>query len=580
MRRLTPLIAVLAFLRLGDCTRAQQENVVVLPPFIVEEETKGQPWRYAQMPGFEILARCSDRTTRDLAEAHYRLHHLLELLLPERLQLAFAIPRVLIFYDEDLQSAASREVIASMLQRAEKAAPPVELLRVEPGQFALRGPYVPSLTARRINFLPNLRLWDKDAMSVFALVREGAFDTDRLMLTRDYVSYLLLNRAPELPWWFVGGVLGLYDQVEYDTGSLTLDPIVWISEKQTDALKRDPKTAPAPVPLAEFFTRVPPHSTPEEEARRQVWISQCALLVRWALDGRTPEQREAFWDFVDQAASGVTPAAFERCFGIDFATADAQLAAYLPTAVRKSITLRPAHPVKAPTITLRNASEAEIARIKGDWERLEVGFVRSRMPAYADKYLEQARRTLHHGYDSDAHNPRLLAVLGLCESDAGDEADARKFLEAAAQLGPLRPRAAYELARLRFAEAEAAPAGADGRLSVAQINKILTPVFAVREQAPALPEIYDLIAQVWERSAYQPTQLHLGVLYEGVCIFPRRSQLVYRTAALYTDRGYAAEAAKLIRLGLMVATDDAEHERFTQLQTKLAASQPPADHVP
>ena len=38
------------------------------------------------------------------------------------------------------------------------------------------------------------------------------------------------------------------------------------------------------------------------------------------------------------------------------------------------------------------------------------------------KYLEQARRTLKRGYDRDERDPRLLAVLGLCEIDAGNDA--------------------------------------------------------------------------------------------------------------------------------------------------------------
>lgn len=79
---------------------------------------------------------------------------------------------------------------------------------------------------------------------------------------------------------------------------------------------------------------------------------------------------------------------------------------------------------------------------------------------------------------------------------------------------------------------------------------------------------------MWGRAAYQPTRRHLAVLDDGVRLFPRRSQLVYRTAALYTDQGFTTEATDLIRLSLLVATGDAERERFTQLQTQLAAAAP------
>jgi hypothetical protein len=94
----------------------------------------------------------------------------------------------------------------------------------------------------------------------------------------------------------------------------------------------------------------------------------------------------------------------------------------------------------------------------------------------------------------------------------------------------------------------------------------------VREQPPPLPEVYDLIAQVWERAAFQPTRGHLDVLEDGVRLFPRRSGLIYRAAALYADHGYADEATKLIGLGRLVAKDAGERERFAQLEARLAAS--------
>jgi hypothetical protein len=310
--------------------------------------------------------------------------------------------------------------------------------------------------------------------------------------------------------------------------------------------------------------------------RRKTWVAQCALVVRWVLDAHPLAEREKFWDLVARGAGGITATSFQASLGIDFATADAQLAAYLPTAVRKTLTLKPAKPIKPPTLALRDATDVELARLKGDWERLEVGFVKKSTPELADKYLEQARRTLRRPYDRDAREPRLLAALGLCECDAGDDHAARDFLESAARLGVLRPRAAYELARLRFAEAVASPEEADGRLSTAQVAKIFTPLFAVREQAPPLPEVYELIAHVWARSAYRPTRNHLAVLDEGVRLFPRRSELVYQTAALYAHNGLDAESADLVKLGLLIAPAGTDHDRFAQLEAQLAAAAPAA----
>jgi hypothetical protein len=570
MLRLRLLLILCALLAPLVAARAQDDSAVPLPPFIVEEATKGPPWRYAELPGFEILSRCSDRTTRDLAAAHYRLHHLLNELVPERLQVTFTLPRVIIFYDEALQSAASQEVIADMLSKSAKES--ADLTPVVPMQIGSRGLTVNVPSARRVNFLPNLRLWDADSMVVFAIVREGSYDSDRLVLTPDYLKYLLLNRTPSLPAWFAAGVLALYDRTDYETNALGLRPLRWISDAQTSVVKDDPKKATAPLPLAQFFLGgVPARSEADGDARREWWVAQAALIVRWALDGKTPAQRAAFFDFVAQAAEEpVNERTFRDFFGVDFATADAQLAAYLPTAVRKSLTLKPERALKVPAMGLRNATDTEISRLKGDWERLEVGFVKKRSAELAAKYLEQARRTLGRAYEHGAREPQLLANLGLCECEAGDDVRARDYLEAAAQRGPIRPRANYELARLRLAAAEAAPADADGKLTAAQLTQVFTPLFAARAQQPPIPEVYELIARGWSRSAVPPSRGHLAVLDEGVRLFPRRLELIYRTAALLTERNFSADAAAMSEFGLHMAKDDADRARFVELQGKLA----------
>ena len=112
-------------------------------------------------------------------------------------------------------------------------------------------------------------------------------------------------------------------------------------------------------------------------------------------------------------------------------------------------------------------------------------------------------------------------------------------------------------------------------LSTTQIADVFTPLFAARAQSPAMPEVYDLIARVWVRSAFKPTHGHLAVLDEGVLLFPRRSTLVYATAELYARNGFLAEASELIKLGLVVAADAVDRERFAQLQQRLPAAPAP-----
>ena len=543
------------------------DEVVALPPFIVEEPTKGPPWRYAEMPGFEILSRCGDNTTRELAAAHARVHQLLALILPESLQVSFAVPKKLIFYDAALQPAASQEVIAGMLRREPKdAAAPVEAF--PPGVRGIR--FQPP--QRRYSFMPNLRLWDTDAMAVFAIVKVNATDLDRMALTSDYVAYLLTSRTPALPTWFIAGVLSLHEQADFNGNDLTLPAGLWISAADTEALKEDPKTAPALLPLQEVLRGPAPSRDDGGRERFRIWRSEATLFVRWALDGG-PARREALWKWVDRAsAEGSSEALFQECFGLSLAAAGEQLTAYLPVAVRKTLRLRLERSWKPPALRLRNATEEEIARVKGDWERLEIAYVRSKTPELAPKYLEQARRTLMRAYEHDERAPGLLAVLGLCEVDAGNDAGARGFLEAAAAGGMVRPRAWFELARLRFAECRAHPAAADGKLSVEQASDVLAPLFRARSQLPPLATVYELIASVWLDCEIKPSRGHLAVLDEGVHLFPRRVELVYRAAELYAQNGFAPEAATLVELGRQIAPDDATRARFTRLLPEAPAA--------
>jgi hypothetical protein len=167
----------------------------------------------------------------------------------------------------------------------------------------------------------------------------------------------------------------------------------------------------------------------------------------------------------------------------------------------------------------------------------------------------------------------LLAVMGLCEVDADSDDAARAFLEEAATRAPsLRPRAWYELARLRFAALSARRTSAKSGLARDQADSVLTPLAAARERDPPLPEVYELIAEVWAASAHAPTRADLAVLEAGVRLFPRRTQLVYRTAELNLRHGFTDTARWLVTLGVTLAPDAAARARFETLQARVNAA--------
>jgi hypothetical protein len=79
-----------------------------------------------------------------------------------------------------------------------------------------------------------------------------------------------------------------------------------------------------------------------------------------------------------------------------------------------------------------------------------------------------------------------------------------------------------------------------------------------------------------------PTAGHLGVLDEGVRLFPRDRELVYADAALKLRAGLGAEAASLINLGLRLAPTGEMRDKFEALKSALPlpATVPPAVTTP
>lgn len=86
-----------------------------------------------------------------------------------------------------------------------------------------------------------------------------------------------------------------------------------------------------------------------------------------------------------------------------------------------------------------------------------------------------------------------------------------------------------------------------------------------------MPEVYELIADVWLNCSYVPTPAHLGIVTEGLTLFPRRVPLLLRAAQLYLERGALPEATAYIGAGLRLADNDADRARFTALQSRLPA---------
>lgn len=265
------------------------------------------------------------------------------------------------------------------------------------------------------------------------------------------------------------------------------------------------------------------------------WSGQCYAFVHMCLYGLGKKYQNGFIEFAKRALAGpVDENDFKQCFGRSHRQMAVTLRGYIDFSSYQYVLFKaprgtPGLPDPEP-VELREATQAEIGRIKGETLRLAGHFAESREALIAP-YLRRDR------------DPGLLASLGLLESLEGRAERARKFLEAAARTGAVRPRAYVELARLRLAEALENPRGRDGKLAVSQVADVLQPLFIARNQPPQMAEVYSMIGYTWLQSAVAPKPGNLEVLIEGAMRFPRSTEVTRQAAELYARHGDDAETA-------------------------------------
>lgn len=508
------------------------EMTVKLPPFVVEQ-TGGAKWRYGEIPGCEILARCDDATTERTVLAFHRANQLLSLILPDRFQIKTEATKTLILYDEKLWPLAKREAFANMLlsnpslaleESVESAIHQGSVRKnLSPGTQLLASES-PTRTPSP-SFFNNLQLSDADSMAIFAMVSDARIDPWDTILTPAYVGNVVNARSPSFPAWFRCGFLGIYTALKYKDNTLAGRSSGWEERKHSYAEDRS-NVAGQIIPLGDFLGM----SAQGEGPKPPLWAAEAELFVSWGMDPDDSNRVDGFWDFVEHCCTHpATESFFRKCFGLGFAEATSQMAAYRTHIMRWNLDKKLG---EIPPLQLRDAAPGEIARIKGEWERLETRYVRKNLPDLEDTYVRQARRTLLRAFDQGDRDSRLLATLGLLELDAHNKTSARIYLEDAVNQSVIRPRAYFELAQLRYDELLARSTRNDRKLGAAQADLILAPLVAVHRQAPPLPQVYELMADVCINCAIPPDSRVMTALEEGVKLFPADNELVSRMAIL------------------------------------------------
>ncbi len=527
---------------------------VELPPMLVEESVSTAPWYYVKAGGTEFLSRCSTSTTRSFVEAWLRQMELVRVLVPEEFLARLEVPTIFVLYAQDLDQTVSAEI-----QR--------ELNAADERRAGAGGP-----RSGGANIAPSMRLADRDMHASIAYIDESLFDAETLSVSPGHVYYLLRARVPELPPWLVEGIERLHRGADFVAEPITLNPMVWINRTESSALARDPSHPRPLLPAGELFA--PDGARAAESrliARVQARSATQELFVRWALVSGGPV-RDAFWRFVARAATGpVVEEDFEACFGFGYADLRDRLSDYLPRAVSEWHRLRPPRRPETPAYDLDRATSGQVARVRGEWERLAIGHVQRRLPAVREPYVAQARRTLHRAYDAGDRDPALLATMGLCEIDAGDPEAARRYLEPAVNQGVVRPRAYLELALLRYADLlrDAPP---DRRFPYSQLAPIVEPLRRSASQSPPLHEAVALLAEAWARCEQAPNAAEWAVLEEGARLFARNAAVTSSVALALARHGRAGEAAGWLDVSAAYAADDALREAIAKVRAELAGA--------
>jgi hypothetical protein len=566
------------------------EAPIELPKFVVTENQilpPPEPWRYAEFPGFEVLTNASDRSTQSLVR-EFRLFQTAVSAIWPIAQAKTALPTTLIlcgrrnafdaFMPDDKQSA-DQGMASLFLTDKEQAAIVIDL------QASL-------LNISSLDPSASTATDTTGDASATGIVSEFRVDYYK-QLQREYVHYLLGRSEPRPAAWLEEGLSQLFMAMQYDRKTIRFaqieDPNL-LSEDEAIAAQANANaaaagdtvtpTAVAPATDGDFNKALQgrglmsmqqmfevTHDSPQaRNPLGSVWAKQCYAFVHYCLystDSKTLQK--PFLTFVLRTGKEPpTEALFKECFGMSYNAMLQELRSYAGFTAYKfqEYRFKGAGMPEPEPLALRNATDAETGRIKGEALILA-------------GHADAARTALIAPYVRGERDPRLLASLGLWERTANHDDRARKFLEAAAKGKVVRARAYLELARMNYTEAQAQPAGANGRLSASQMAAVLQPLLTARTQLPAMPEVYLLTVAALANSETGPTPEQFAILNEGIRTFPHHPELIYRIAEFCLQIGRPEPAADLIEIGLKISPNEKVTTLFLQLKAKLP-SVPPA----
>ena len=328
--------------------------VVELPPFMIEEDT-GKPvrWLEVDVPGLRLLTTCPSSIAREFTENCLRQEQLVRSLIPARFLDRYSVPSYVVLIDAEHAQRMVDETLLRVMKANVSTSPAARLLGGRP------------------RVMPNLRLDDRDVSVILSLRQNRDPEEMQFAFATGRIAHQLDRMTPALAPWMAAGIVAVYEDSLFHHDRVEVSPLGWATPAETDALRREPDWPREVPPLPLLFGWLPDVRDPAAIRR---WSAQAALFVRWGIVAENGARAEAFWRFVDQCLEGPPDeAAFRACFGIGFAEARDQISDYLPQALQETVLLPQVKLRPPPPIPVRRAAPVEVARVRAEWDRMEIG---------------------------------------------------------------------------------------------------------------------------------------------------------------------------------------------------------------
>jgi hypothetical protein len=507
---------------------AEKADVVNLPAFVVDgADGKSRPvhWLCAELPGMRLLSCASPEATEMLVAALRDQTRLYHWTLPADIELENGGPLLVILDDRPstslrlLLNEKQAEIRAGTSPRATVVGAAI----VEwdfATLFRQQGRLDPALAAA--GFVA-------DASNAILSQRAGWTHIERV------VSRARLNTAA------VGNGIDIIQS-----------PLSLAERK-------------LPLPsLAGLFST----STPATEAGAVASQEELARwFARWALFADDGSRAPALWKFARATASRprLDDEMAQYYFGIPLATMEVYVSRFRSRSQSTpGLHLRLPSGAPTPLSEVRDATEEEIAVGVIEWCLLAGRY----SPALRAPLQEASRRAIERVRKAGQVTPQVVAMAGLSELVAGNVTDARVLLEDVADEPRLNSRARLEVAKLRFADASAAPAAMGRKFSAEQSTKVLGPLAVFLTKPPASSEPLQLIVQTWAQSEKAPAKEDVRAMVAAAKLFPGDDDFLLETARYCELNGFRDEAASLAGVGLASAQTEEARQSFSEMSKR------------